>query len=158
MPVITLREITADTVRQITSLSVRPEQAHFVAGNAISLAEALFSQEAWYRAIYQGESPAGFVMLRDETLRANPPSQPKVGLWRFMIDARFQGQGTGKAGLEQVISHVRSKQVFASLSTSYVPGPGCPEPFYRRFGFRPTGKFNAKGEVMLELILSSNGT
>ncbi|NER81295.1 MAG: hypothetical protein F6K42_17360 [Leptolyngbya sp. SIO1D8] len=70
---VSLREITADTVRTITDLDVAPEQAHFVASNAISLAEALFAPEAWYRAIYHGETPVGFVMLYDETLRSQPP-------------------------------------------------------------------------------------
>jgi diamine N-acetyltransferase len=152
---VSLREITAETVRQITSLSVRPEQQRFVASNAVSLAEALFNETAWYRAIYVGASPAGFAMLYDESLRAAPPSTPVVGLWRFMIDSRFQGQGIGAAALQQVIAHVRSKRLFSSLVTSYVPGPGCPEPFYLRAGFRHTGKLD-NGEVVLELPLSAN--
>ena len=152
---VSLREITAETVRQITSLSVRPEQQRFVANNAVSLAEALFNETAWYRAIYVGASPAGFAMLYDESLRAAPLSSPVVALWRFMIDSRFQGQGIGAAALQQVIAHVRSKRLFSSLVTSYVPGPGCPEPFYLRAGFRHTGKLD-DGEVVLELPLSAN--
>ena len=150
---VSLREITADTVRQITDLSVVPEQQRFVAPNAVSLAQALFSEEAWYRAIYVGDSPAGFVMLYDESLRAAPPPVPQIVLWRFMIDSRFQGRHVGAAALEQVIAHVRSKGGFASLTTSYVPGPGCPEPFYLRAGFRHTGKLD-DGEVVLELPLA----
>ena len=149
---VTLREITAETVRQITNLSVRPEQQRFVAGNAVSLAEALFSNEAWYRAIYDGESPAGFVMLWDETLRPVSPEHPKVGLWRFMIDARFQGRGIGAAALRQVIAHVRAKVLFSSLGVSCVPGEGSPVPFYLRAGFLHTGKVE-DGEVVMELAL-----
>jgi diamine N-acetyltransferase len=152
---VSLRAITAQTVRQITGLSVRPEQQRFVASNAISLAEALFSEEAWYRAIYVGDSPAGFVMLYDESLRSTQPSKPHVGLWRFMIDTKLQGQGVGTAALEQVIAHVQSKALFSSLLVSYVPGPGCPERFYLRAGFRHTGKVD-DGEVVLELPLASN--
>jgi diamine N-acetyltransferase len=148
--VVTLREITAETVRTITDLSVGAEQQRFVASNAVSLAEALFHPEAWYRAIYLGESPVGFLMLYDETLRASPPAAPRVALWRFMIDARYQGRGVGKAALKEVIAHVRGKRVFSSLRTSYVPGPGCPEPFYVRLGFRPTGEIE-DGETVLEL-------
>ena len=152
---ISLREITADTVRQITSLSVSSEQQRFVASNAISLAQALFSPDAWYRAIYTGESPAGFVMLYDESLRTSPPPEPQVALWRFMVDTQFQGQGVGTAALEQVIAHVRSKGLFSSLLVSYVPGPGCPEKFYLRAGFKHTGKVD-DGEIVLELPLRSN--
>ncbi|MFN7569839.1 MAG: hypothetical protein ACK5TK_00070 [Betaproteobacteria bacterium] len=60
---VSLREITADTVRQIIALAVAPEQQRFVASYAVSLAQALFTPEAWYRAIYADEEPAGFVML-----------------------------------------------------------------------------------------------
>ncbi|HUG23375.1 GNAT family N-acetyltransferase [Piscinibacter sp.] len=151
-PLVSLREITADTVRQITDLSVSREQQRFVAPNAVSLAQALFSEEAWYRAIYVGESPAGFVMLYDESLRAALPPSPEVGLWRFMIDTQFQRRRIGAAALDQVIAHVRNKDRFASLTTSYVPGPGCPEPFYLRAGFRHTGRLD-DDEVVLELPL-----
>jgi diamine N-acetyltransferase len=150
--VVSLREITADTVRQITSLSVRPEQQRFVSSNAVSLAQALFSPEAWYRAIYADESPAGFVMLYDESLRTSPPPKPEAVLWRFMVDAQFQGRGVGTAALEQLISHVRGKGSFSSLLVSYVPAPGCPEEFYLRAGFRHTGKVDG-GEIVLELPL-----
>ena len=149
---VSLREITADTVRLITSLSVGPDQQGFVASNAVSLAQALFSEEAWYRAIYAGESPAGFVMLYDESIRATPPPTPEVVLWRLMIDARFQGQGIGRLALRSVIDHVRSKGLFSSLVTSYIPGPGCPERFYLGAGFKHTGKVDG-GELVLELPL-----
>lgn len=152
---VSLREITAATVRSITALAVTADQQRFVAPNAVSLAEALFNQEAWYRAIYAGESPAGFVMLYDESLRAAPPPSPRIGLWRFMVDAAFQGRGVGAAALEQVIAHVRDKALFTTLETSYVPGPGSPERFYLRAGFRHTGKVD-DGEVVLELPLVSN--
>jgi diamine N-acetyltransferase len=154
-PPVTLREITAETVRKITDLEVRPDQRRFVAGNAVSLAEALFSREAWYRAIYAGDSPAGFVMLYDETLRSEPPGEPKVGLWRFMVDHRFQGQGVGRAALEQVIEHVRGRGVFRVLELSYVPGPGSPEAFYLAAGFRHTGRED-DGEIVLELPLDGH--
>jgi len=152
---VSLREITAQTVRQITSLSVSPEQQRFVASNAISLAEALFSPDAWYRAIYADESPAGFVMLYDESLRTPAPIPPQVAVWRFMVDARFQGKGVGTAALGQVIDHVRSKRLFSSLLVSYVPAPGSPEQFYLRAGFRHTGKVD-DGEVVLELALKAD--
>ena len=151
---VSLREITAQTVRQITSLAVGPEQQRFVASNAVSLAEALFNAEAWYRAIYVNDAPAGFAMLYDESLRAAALSTPEVGLWRFMVDHRFQGRGVGRAALEQVIAHVKGKGVFTSLLVSYVPGPGCPEPFYLRAGFRHTGKVE-DGEIVLALPLAN---
>lgn len=151
---VTLREITADTVVAVTRLSVAESQKGFVAPNAVSLAQALFAPEAWYRAVYVGDELAGFVMLEDQSLRVPPPEKPGVGLWRFMIDARFQGQGIGRAALQGVIEHVRRKGLFETLELSYVPGPGCPEPFYRSLGFRHTGRLDGN-EVILELPLAN---
>ncbi|CAN5130245.1 GNAT family N-acetyltransferase [soil metagenome] len=150
---ISLQEITADTVRAVTNLSVRDDQKQFVASNAVSLAQALFSPEAWYRAIHADDELAGFVMLYDESLRSTPPQEPGVGVWRLMVDAKFQGKGIGKAALQQVIEHVRAKGIFTRLQISYVPGPGCPEPLYRGLGFLPNGKID-DGEIVLELDLN----
>jgi diamine N-acetyltransferase len=152
---VSLRLITAETVRSITQLSVSESQKGFVASNAVSLAQALFAPKAWYRGIYLGEQPAGFVMLEDDSLLSPLPANPQVGVWRFMIDARFQGQGIGRNALLRVIDHVRSKGLFKTLELSYVPGPGCPEPFYLGIGFRHTGKVDGD-EIVLEHPLHEN--
>jgi diamine N-acetyltransferase len=151
---VTLREITSETVIPVIRLAVTDAQKGFVAPNAVSLAQALFAEEAWYRAIYAGDDLAGFVMLEDESLRAAPPPRPEIGVWRFMIDARFQGRGIGRAALLKVVEHVRDKGGFERLQLSYVPGPGCPEPFYLGLGFRHTGRLDG-GEVVLELPLGA---
>lgn len=149
---VTLREINADTVRKVTDLQVREDQRHLVASNAESLAQALFAPEAWYRAIHRADELVGFVMLYDESLRSPPPDRPEVGIWRFMIDAKFQRTGIGKAAMLLVIEHVRAKGIFGKLQLSYVPGPGNPEAFYRGLGFCPTGEVD-DGEIVLELGL-----
>lgn len=151
---VSLREITADTVIQVVGLKVNPKQEQFVASNAVSLAQALFEPNAWYRAIYVDDVVAGFVMLADDSILPDPPDQPEIGIWRFMVDARYQGTGVGAQALAQVIDHVRSKRTFTTLLLSYVPGEGSPERFYLRAGFRHTGRLD-DGEVVLELPLAS---
>ena len=152
---ISLREITADTVRAVTSLSVAENQKHFVASNAISLAQALFAPEAWYRAIYCSDELVGFVMLYDESFAVAPPEKPRVGVWRLMVDSKYQGKGIGRAALTQVIEYVRGKRIFTSLQLSYVPGPECPEHFYLGLGFRHTGRVD-EGQIVLELNLAQS--
>jgi diamine N-acetyltransferase len=62
---VTLREITKDNWRDLLRLKVAPSQEQFVASNAMSIAEAHFNPEvAWFRAIYAGDVPVGFLMLR----------------------------------------------------------------------------------------------
>ena len=152
---VTLREITAATVRTVTSLAVRPDQRHFVATNAESLAQALFAPQAWYRSIYMEEEPVGFVMLSDQSLLQPRPQNPEVWIWRFMVDSRYQGKGIGRAALQLIIDHVRSKQLFTQLLLSYVPEEGSAERLYRSFGFIPTGNVE-EGEVVMALQLRTN--
>ena len=149
---VSLREITSETVIGVTKLAVAENQSGFVAPNSVSLAQALFTPEAWYRGIYYGDELVGFVMLDDESLRSPPPEKPSIGLWRFMIDAKYQGRGIGRGAMLRVIEHVRARGLFESLELSYVPGPGCPEAFYLALGFRHTGRLAGK-EVVLELPL-----
>jgi diamine N-acetyltransferase len=82
-------------------------------------------------------------MLKDESLLPTRPEVLKVRLWRFVIDALFQGQGIGKAALLQVIEHIRGKDLFSVLDLSYLRGPGCAEQFYLGLGFRHTGRVEA---------------
>ena len=145
---ITLREITRETVHSVTKLSVAENQQGFVAPNAVSLAEALFSDEAWYRAVYDNEELVGFVMLSDESLKKAPPAEPNIGLWRLMIDQRYQRRGIGREVMRLVLEYVRSRPGIHYFYTSYVPGPGGPGPFYLGLGFEPNGEVE-DGEVVL---------
>ena len=145
-PRISLEEITAETVWPIMKLQVAEEQKSFVAPNANSIAEAYFSKEAWFRAIYADDDPVGFVMLfADE-------KKPEYFLWRLMIDQDHQGKGFGYMAMELVIEHVKTLPGAVVLLTSYVPGDGDPSPFYYKLGFEETGEI-ADGEKVLKLTL-----
>ena len=143
---VSLREITADTVRSVCRLKVKPEQESYVAPNATSIAEAHFQPKAWFRAIYADEVPVGFVMLYDD------PDAPNYYLWRYMIDARYQGMGFGEAALVQLIDHVKVRPGATELLLSYCPGPYSPRDFYARLGFAETGK-EEHGEREMRLDL-----
>ena len=145
-PDISLREITADTVRTICDLQVLPAQGAFVASNAISIAQAYFEPKAWFRAIHADQTPVGFVMLSLD------PALPEYCIWRFMIDARYQHLGYGTGALQLVIDHIRTLPRATEVLVSYVPAEGSPEPFYRKAGFIPTGQV-IDGEVVLKLVL-----
>ena len=145
--VVSLREITKETLRRVLSLKVAPEQERFVASNAVSIAQAYFEGEtAWFRAVYANETPVGFVMLLDDSRNA------EYFLWRFMIDARYQKFGFGKRAILCLLEYVKSRPNATSLLTSYVPGEGTPGGFYEGLGFVPTGDLD-DGEVVLKLEL-----
>ena len=79
-PEVSRREITADTVREICRLRVAPGQEGFVAPVAESIAEAHFSPLAWFRAVYAGDTPVGFVMLEDDPASRQYFRAPGQGL------------------------------------------------------------------------------
>jgi diamine N-acetyltransferase len=127
--------VTKLNLRDVLALTVAPGQERFVASNAVSIAQAYFEREAaWFRAVYAGETPVGFVMLEIDAAKG------EYHLWRFMIDQRFQRLGFGARAIERVVDEVRNRPGSAEVSLSYVPGEGCPGPFYEKLGFEATGE------------------
>ena len=144
---VTLQEITRETLGAILKLKVAPSQESFVASNAVSIAQAHFQPEtAWFRGIYAGDEPVGFVMLDIDT------TKPEYGVWRFMIDERQQGKGYGRKALHLVIEYVRTLPGATELLLSVVPGEGSPGPFYQGLGFTFTGEVQ-HGEHVMRLPL-----
>ena len=143
---VTLREVTSANLEDILSLDVSRAQKKFVASNAVSIAQAHFEKKAWFRAIYADETPVGFLMLYDD------PETTDYFLWRFMIDARYQGMDFGRRAIQLLIEHVREQPGATELLVSYVPDEGSPEPFYAGLGFVSTGEVN-DGENVMKLML-----
>lgn len=145
---VSLREITSETVVQICKLSdtLSEQQQKMVAPNAISIAQAHFSDKAWFRAIYADEMAVGFIMLYDNS------ENPEYFLWRLMIAGPYQGKGYGRKATELLVEYVKTRPGARELSTSYVPIEGGPEGFYRKMGFEPTGELD-DGEIVVRLTL-----
>lgn len=139
---VSLRRISGKTVWVICKLSVSDSQKGFVAPNAFSIAQAYFCRNAWFRAIYAGEIPVGFVMLHEN------PKRGSYYLWRFMIDAKYQGKGYGRKALDLVIKRVRKKPKARALTLSCHRAEGGAEVFYKMFGFDLTGKMDGEEHEM----------
>jgi len=145
--------ITRDNLRDYLRLKVAPEQEGFVASNAISIAQAHFHPEAWFRGIAAGGTAVGFAMLEDWSQCPESASdewlrEPYVALWRFMIDARYQKLGFGARALRLLIDRARAVHGTKAMYLSFVDAPGSPEPFYRRLGFERTGEVDEGEHVM----------
>jgi diamine N-acetyltransferase len=148
---VSLREVTADSVRAVCNLVAEP--SGYVAPNAVSIAQAHFHPEAWFRAVYADDELVGFAMIEDSSQKVPPPPQLEVSLWRFMIDAKHKGKGYGRAALRLVIDEVRRRHpTLREFYTSCVPGASTPRPFYESLGFVFTGELDGIEEVLkLEL-------
>lgn len=146
---ITLRELTADTVWPVLKLEVAESQRNYVAPNAFSIAQAYFEREnAWFRGVYAGDTPVGFVMLYVE------PENAIYDLWRLMIAEEYQRMGFGTRTVELIIEHVCSQPNAKVLGVSVVPGEDGALEFYQRFGFVETGEID-EGEIVMKLDLTT---
>jgi diamine N-acetyltransferase len=149
---IELREVTEQVREELRSVRLGPGQDRFVASIERSFADAEETPEAnpWYRAVYLGDEPVGFVMISWD-------AEPRPGihgpwyLWRLLVDERHQGQGLGREIVGAVVDLVR-REGGDALLTSYVDEPGGPTGFYRALGFVPTGEVD-DGEIMTRLVL-----
>ena len=123
--------MTRENVRAIWNSRLRDEQQHLVAPAAFTVAEGHYEPNAILRAIYRHEEPVGVLLVEVETGRPY--------LVRFMIDAEHQGRGTGRRAVDLLERELRSAG-WKALETSFNPAEGGAEGFWRRCGFRDTGR------------------
>ena len=146
-----LRKIDLKNVWRIVKLSATDEQKaqDFVASNAESIIEAYAAVQSGYVALpfalYEGETPVGFVMLGYGSI--GDEEEPSVVddsycIWRFMIDKDQQGHGYGAKGMEAVLSYIRTfpcgKANWCWLS--YEPENEAARALYAKFGFVENGE------------------
>ena len=148
---IELREVTRGTVAAVCKLDAG-DGGKQVAPNAVSIAQAHFAPEAWFRAVYADDMLVGFAMLYDPTL-VEAPEERDFFLWRLMIEHRHQGKGFGHAAVERLVDHVRTRPGAVKLLVSHVQGAERLARFYQSLGFRYTGEED-EGELVMARDLS----
>ncbi len=142
-----LVELAHETSRAYADLATHRYQEEFVAPMAASFRHALLPEMVdgarvvpWFRGITADGEPVGFIMTAEVT-----PDFPEPYLWRLLVDRRHQRRGIGRRAMEQLVDRLRAEG-HRRLTTSWVPGTGTPEPFYRGLGFVPTGNL-VDGEI-----------
>ena len=138
---VTLRRISATTVWDVCALSntLSPEHRNLVADNGASIAQAHFSENAWMRAIYAGETLVGFVMLHIGADHDDGIDCPGAFLWRLMVGGPFQRKGYGEKAIALIVRDLKA-QGFTELYTSYGQETDNAAGFYKRLGFVTTGE------------------
>jgi histidinol dehydrogenase len=149
-PVFEVRPVTDANVDDLIKLKTTEAQEKFVASVTKSLAQASVRPAGRPLGLYSNGEPVGFLLLWDA--RRDPDLSDRADqlyIWRLMIDARYQGQGHGRAAMRWLIDEARRMGV-ASVGLSHVPENTVGK-FYEAFGFAYTGTVN-EGE--LEMVLS----
>jgi len=151
---IILKRITRRNLGSVLKLKVKPKQEFLVATNAKSIAQAHFYREAWYRAIYHDDTPIGFVLLVDRTLKYKriKLKNPALYIWRLMIDGKYQGKGYGREAVELVINHLKTRPNAKEITLHHEQTKGNAGAFYEKLEFKLTGKI-LHNEVERKLVL-----
>ena len=147
---VTLRKITRANRAEVENVRVSAEQQAYVDGVRQSLDEAAANPATnpWYRAIYVGGTPVGFLMIGDNVPPGDEHIPWRYYLWRMLIDDRYQGRGYGRAALDRLTEYLRTRPGADTLVTSIVPGAHSPLGFYVRYGFQPTGEWFDHEQVL----------
>ena len=145
---INFRAITEENFDVIIRMT-RPDDEHFVASNAYSLAQAWLYRDngdVYPFAIYNDDTPVGFMML-DEDLE-----ERCLIIWRIMFPDEYRFKGYGTAAISRIIDLARESGKYDFLLIDYDPDNRVAEHVYKKLGFEPTGKFE-HGEYELRLDL-----
>ena len=145
---INFRAITEDNFDAIIRMK-RPDDEHFVASNAYSLAQAWLYRDAgdvYPFAICEDDAPVGFMML-DEDL-----DERCLIIWRIMFPEENRFRGYGTAAIREIIRLAKESGKYDFLLISYDPENKVAEHVYKKLGFWPTGVFE-HGEYELRLDL-----
>ena len=145
---INFRAITEDNFDAIIRMK-RPDDEHFVASNAYSLAQCWLYRDAgdvYPFAIYNDDAPVGFMLL-DEDL-----DEKCLIIWRIMFPAENQNKGYGTAAIREIIRLAKESGKYDFLLIDYAPDNKIAEHVYTKLGFRPTGVFeHGENELRLDL-------
>ena len=69
-----------------------------------------------------------------------------------MVDARYQGNGYGRAAMAQVIERLKSIPKCREIQTSYAPGNVVAGRLYEDLGFEQTGE-TIDDEIVVRMTL-----
>lgn len=140
---ITIREITKENYRAACKLKVGSGQEHFVATNAVSIADSKFHPSWQCFGIYADGQMVGFLMH-------GPDDEGQQWIIRLMVDETQQGHGYGRAAMELILARFGADPACAQVAISYEPENVVAQKLYASFGFVETGEVE-EGETVARL-------
>ena len=109
---VTLKPINRDNWRVVMNLKVAENQNHFIANNAISLAQAVYSKTAKFPlGIYDGDTAIGLIMYGIE----NYKGRDVFSIDRLMVAKDHQRKGYGRAAMLVLLEMLDTVEVQLEL-------------------------------------------
>lgn len=121
--------ITKSNWKAVTELNLSSSQESYLPPNLYSIAEAQFYPDAQSKGIVVDDVLVGYVLfgIDDET------NEWKI--FRFMIDALYQGKGYGRLALNCIIKSIRSDNPVRPIKIAYQEDNKVAKHLYTKFGF-----------------------
>lgn len=140
---VTLRDVTKENWQACARLKLAPEQEHFVASNAYSLAESKFMPTFIPQAIYHRDATGAETMVGFVMFGYYPDGEPPLGLrhwiFRLMVDREHQGHGYGREALRQVLARLEADPACPNVLIGYETDNVVAAKLYASLGFREIG-------------------
>lgn len=143
------REITRKTLSPLLRLALRPDQAHLVAPNSVTVAQAAYEPGSYVWGLCEGDLAVGVLaMLHPHEYPHLEEGDGPDGAYisRLLIGAKHQGKGYGRAAIHLAEDQTRARGL-PRLSLSVVDAADSNIGFYERLGSRRTGGF-VDGEIV----------
>ena len=155
--------ILDENMKECIALEVFPEQAEFVASNAVSLAQAYDENRAYAKtgkgniavpyAVYKNSSMVGFVMYGyfppEDGDNSYCTDEHYYYVWRLFVDKNHQGRGIGREVLRLIMDEIKSKPCgeASHCYSSYVASNIASKTTFASYGFEEDGRV-LDGEVV----------
>ncbi|GIN70241.1 N-acetyltransferase [Bacillus sp. J14TS2] len=152
------RKITWDNFIECIELQVTEEQQRFISSNQHALAEAYIAadegQDIITFAVYKDGTMVGFIMMYYDDGDGHY-EHSSYGVFKMMIDKRYQGKGYGRETMIKAIDFSRSSPHGKArvVELTYKPENVVAKNLYTSLGFVETGDVLECGEVNAELKL-----
>lgn len=141
---VSLRDVTKENWQACVQLKLAPEQEHFVASNAYSLAESKFMPTFIPQAIYRRDDATGAGALVGFAMYGYyPDGEPPFGqrhwIFRLMVDREHQGRGYGRAAMREILARLDADPACPNVLIGYEPDNTVARRLYLDLGFREIG-------------------
>ncbi|WP_026475713.1 GNAT family N-acetyltransferase [Alkaliphilus transvaalensis] len=140
---LTLKEINVENFWDIISLDVAEYQSDLLVSNAVSIAQSKVQPECIPLAIYNNETPVGFLMYCIDG------DDNEYWLYRIMIDKNHQSKGYGRKAMDQLLEIIKQdksrNKVFLGVDIAGVASIKL----YESIGFKFNGQVFGKEHIMV---------
>ncbi|MDP3209705.1 MAG: GNAT family N-acetyltransferase [Rhodoglobus sp.] len=133
-----LEELSATTIVDANTLTLRRGQEQFVTPPSYAIADSFLNPvTSWPRVVLDGDTVVGFI--RGNFDPDAEQEEFRSCVWRVTVAASAQGTGVGKFAVHALAEEAKLRG-FERLTALWEPGDEGPEAFFLAVGFTIVGE------------------